>query len=152
MTSIPILRCPTGVIGDLQMEAILTPLLFSNSKIHRRSGQARRLRGSCSSPSNLGGAIDGAFSSRADLVVTIDLPIAEACEAILLDTLDRIARVYPKIAQLRGTPQITKAAALAVGLNARRIRKAVPSALAVTKQITSNPESLTADNGAACGT
>src|SRR5882762_6358824 len=94
--------------------------------------------------SNFAGAIDEAFSSRADLVVTIDLPTAEACKAILLDTLDRLARVYPKIAQLRRTPQITKAAALAVGLDARRIRKAVLSALADTKQIASNPESLTA--------
>lgn len=95
--------------------------------------------------SNFAGAIDEAFSSRADLVVTIDLPTAEACKAILLDTLDRMARVYPKIAQLRTTPQIAKAAALSVGLDARRIRKAVLSALADTKQIASNPEMLTAD-------
>ncbi len=95
--------------------------------------------------SNFAGAIDEAFSSRADLVVTIDLPTAEACKAILLDTLDRLARVYPKIAQLRTTPQIAKAATLSVGLDARRIRKAVLSALADTKQIASNPETLTAD-------
>jgi AAA+ superfamily predicted ATPase len=95
--------------------------------------------------SNFAGAIDEAFSSRADLIVTIGLPTAEACKAILLDTLDRLGRVYPKIAQLRGTPQIAKAAALAVGLDARRIRKAVLSALADTKQIASNPDMLTAD-------
>ena len=95
--------------------------------------------------SNFAGAIDEAFSSRADLVVTIDLPTPEACKAILLDTLDRLIQVYPKLAALRSAPQIAKAAALAVGLDARRIRKAVLSALAHNKQIASHPESLTAD-------
>jgi len=95
--------------------------------------------------SNFAGAIDEAFSSRADLVVTIDLPTPEACKAILLDTLDRLIQIYPKLAALRSAPQIAKAAALAVGLDARRIRKAVLSALAHNKQIASHPESLTAD-------
>lgn len=51
--------------------------------------------------SNFAGAIDEAFSSRADLVVTIDLPTPEACKAILLDTLDRLIQVYPKLAALK---------------------------------------------------
>ena len=130
------------------MEAILTPLLFPNRQdrpdaLVKHAGGYRQLL--FIATSNSAGAIDQAFSSRADLVVTIDLPTEQACKPILLDTLDRLARVYPKIAQLRGTPQITKAAALAIDLDARRIRKAVLSALAVAKQITSNPESLTAD-------
>jgi SpoVK/Ycf46/Vps4 family AAA+-type ATPase len=95
--------------------------------------------------SNFAGAIDEALLSRADLVVTIDLPTPEACKAILLDTLDRLAKVYPRIASLRGTPPIEKAAAIAAGLDARRIRKAVLSALAESKQIAANPETLTAD-------
>jgi pachytene checkpoint protein 2 len=81
--------------------------------------------------SNFAGAIDEAFLSRADLVVTIDLPTPEACKAILLDTLDRLAKVFPKLAALRAAPQIGKAAALA--------------AVADSKQIAANPESLTAD-------
>lgn len=95
--------------------------------------------------SNFAGAIDEAFLSRADLVVTIDLPTPEACKAILLDTLDRLAQVYPKLTTLQTAPPIAKAASLAVGLDARRIRKAVLSALARNKQIASHPESLTAD-------
>jgi pachytene checkpoint protein 2 len=94
---------------------------------------------------NFAGAIDEAFLSRADLVVTIDLPTPDACKAILLDTLDRLAKVFPRVAALRATPQIGKAAAQAVGLDARRIRKAVLAALADSKQIAANPESLTAD-------
>jgi AAA+ superfamily predicted ATPase len=95
--------------------------------------------------SNFAGAIDQAFLSRADLVVTVDLPTPDACKAILLDTLERLATVYPKLAQLHTAPQIEKAATLAVGLDARRIRKAVLSALAHTKLIASNPETLSAD-------
>jgi SpoVK/Ycf46/Vps4 family AAA+-type ATPase len=95
--------------------------------------------------SNFVGAIDEAFFSRADLVVTIDLPTEEACKAILLDTLERLAQVFPKIERLRSTPQIATASALAVGLDARRIRKAVLSALAHDKQTASHPESLTPD-------
>jgi SpoVK/Ycf46/Vps4 family AAA+-type ATPase len=95
--------------------------------------------------SNFAGAIDQAFLSRADLVVTVDLPTPDACKAILLDTIERLATVYPKLAQLHTAPQIEKAATLAVGLDARRIRKAVLSALAHTKLIASNPETLSAD-------
>ena len=86
-----------------------------------------------------------AFFSRADLVVTIDLPTPEACKIILLDTLDRLIQVYPQLAALRAAPQITKAAMLAVGLDARRIRKAILSALAQNKQIAARPETLTGD-------
>jgi AAA+ superfamily predicted ATPase len=95
--------------------------------------------------SNFAGAIDEAFFSRADLVVTIDLPSADACKAIVLDTIDRMATVFPKLAKLRHAPQVEKAASLAVGLDARRIRKSILSALAHSKQIAVNPESLTAE-------
>jgi SpoVK/Ycf46/Vps4 family AAA+-type ATPase len=95
--------------------------------------------------SNFAGAIDEAFLSRADLVVTIDLPTPEACKAIVLDTIDRLAKAYPKLSALRSAPQIAKAGTIAVGLDARRIRKAVLSSLAHSKQIAANPELLTAD-------
>ena len=95
--------------------------------------------------SNFAGAIDQAFLSRADLVVTIDLPTPDACKAIVLDTIDRLGQAYPKLSGLRSAPQIAKAAAIAAGLDARCIRKAVISALAHDKQTAANPELLTAD-------
>jgi SpoVK/Ycf46/Vps4 family AAA+-type ATPase len=93
--------------------------------------------------SNFPGAIDEAFLSRVDLVVTVELPTADACRAILLDTLARIGRVYPAVANLQSDPLIAKAAEVAIGLDGRRIRKAVLSALAHSKQIAMNPELLT---------
>jgi pachytene checkpoint protein 2 len=95
--------------------------------------------------SNFVGAIDEAFLSRADLVVTIDLPTSEACKAIVLDTIERLAKVFPKLSSLGAAPKIAQAAAAAVGLDARRIRKVVLSAIAENKQIAANPEMLTAD-------
>lgn len=95
--------------------------------------------------SNFAGAIDDAFVSRADLIVTVDLPSADACQSILFDSLDRLSRVYPAIARLRTEPAIMKAAQRSVGLDGRRIRKAVTAALAHTKQIAAHPEQLTAD-------
>lgn len=95
--------------------------------------------------SNFAGAIDDAFLSRADLIVTVDVPTPEACKAILLDTIDRVAKVYPKVAALRTHTLIEKAAKESVGLDGRRIRKAIVSALAHNKQIAANPESVSAE-------
>ena len=95
--------------------------------------------------SNFAGAIDEAFLSRADLIVSIDLPSAEACRRILFDTLNRIASVYPGVARLLTDSTVAMAAERAVGLDGRRIRKAVLAAMAYTKHIALNPESLTAD-------
>lgn len=95
--------------------------------------------------SNFAGAIDEAFLSRADLVVTMELPTTEACREILLDSVERLSRVYPKVARLRTDPVIGEAAKRSVGLDGRRIRKAVLAALAHSKQTAANPELLTAD-------
>lgn len=95
--------------------------------------------------SNFAGAIDDAFVSRADLILTVDLPSAEACRTILYDSLNRLAKVYPAIASLLDDPAIEKAAQRSVGLDGRRIRKAVTASLAHTKQIAAHPERLTAD-------
>lgn len=95
--------------------------------------------------SNFPGAIDSAFLSRADLIATFELPTADACRQIVLDTIDRLAQAFPKIARLKSDPQIDEAARLSVGLDGRRIRKAVVSSLAHAKAIAANPETLTSD-------
>lgn len=94
--------------------------------------------------SNFVGAIDEAFLSRADLILTVELPSAEGCKAILIDTIERIAAAYPKVSALKSDALIAKAAKEAVGLDGRRIRKAVLSALAHNKQTATNPETVTA--------
>ena len=92
--------------------------------------------------SNFAGAIDEAFLSRADLVVTIDLPTPEACKADRARH-HRPARHRPirSSRALHSAPQIAKAAT-----TRRRARRpahpqgrSCPS-LAHTKQIAANPE------------
>jgi hypothetical protein len=59
--------------------------------------------------------------------------------------LKRIAEVYPGVQRIVGDAAIEKAAQRSVGLDGRRIRKAVLSALADSKDISIDPSKLTAE-------
>jgi SpoVK/Ycf46/Vps4 family AAA+-type ATPase len=93
--------------------------------------------------SNFTGAIDEAFLSRADLIVTVDLPAAEACEKILFSTVAALAEVHPKLAKLRDDHKLKQVAAKCVGLDGRRIRKVVVSALTLERELALDPSRLT---------
>jgi SpoVK/Ycf46/Vps4 family AAA+-type ATPase len=94
--------------------------------------------------SNFASAIDEAFVSRADLVTTIGLPTSEAAERILRDSVAALGKAFPKLKPLATDPSLSKAAKLCHGMDGRRIRKVVLSALAQDKQIAMEPERLTA--------
>lgn len=94
--------------------------------------------------SNFQEAIDEAFLSRADLVETIGLPTLEACARILSDTVLAIAEVHPNLKQIVNDPAFHNAAKNCVGLDARRIRKAVLAACAHDKRTALDPSNLTA--------
>lgn len=96
--------------------------------------------------SNFPKAIDAAFMSRADLVVTIGLPGEAACEKILADTLKALANVAPKTKHLLDASALKRAAKECVGLDGRRIRKAVISALTYDKQTAIDPNRLKVDD------
>jgi SpoVK/Ycf46/Vps4 family AAA+-type ATPase len=83
--------------------------------------------------SNFPQAIDHAFLSRADLVVTVGLPDIEGRAAILKDTLNALAAAFPKVASLVDHQSMEKLAKLSDGMDGRRIRKAVVSACALDK-------------------
>jgi len=95
--------------------------------------------------SNFSGAIDDAFLSRADLVVTVGLPSEEACEQILRSTITGLAKSYPKLDALAKDSKLKQAGKLCVGLDGRRIRKVVISALASSKDIAMDPTKLTTE-------
>jgi len=95
--------------------------------------------------SNFSGAIDDAFLSRADLVVTVGLPSEEACEQILRSTITGLAKSYPKLNALAKDSKLKQAGKLCVGLDGRRIRKVVISALASSKDIAMDPTKLTTE-------
>ena len=93
--------------------------------------------------SNFEGAIDPAFISRADLVLTIDKPVREACEGIIKDTLGAIAEKWKPVKSLMSNPKFEKIVDDAVGLDGRQIRKAVLSALTLDIQTVIDPGKLT---------
>lgn len=94
--------------------------------------------------SNFPQAIDGAFLSRADLVVTIDLPNADACRAILTATVKALARVYSPLRSLLDDPDFERCTLLCHGLDGRRIRKIVVNACALRQETAIDPSLLTA--------
>ena len=93
--------------------------------------------------SNFANAIDGAFLSRADLVVHIDLPSAEARKSIFSDTLDALGAAFPDVRRLASEPNLNHLSELSAGLDGRKIRKAVLSACASDKKSALDANHLT---------
>jgi SpoVK/Ycf46/Vps4 family AAA+-type ATPase len=96
--------------------------------------------------SNFPEAVDGAFTSRCDLILQIPLPDRAACSRILADCLNGLGAVYPPIGKLPKLPNFERCAAECVGLDGRAIRKVVGNALACTPQTAINPEQVTLDD------
>ena len=96
--------------------------------------------------SNFPEAVDSAFTSRADLVLTIPLPAREACARILMDCLTGLGKTFPAIAKLAGGAGFDRVANECVGLDGRAIRKMVANALAARPQTAVNPETVTVDD------
>ncbi len=93
--------------------------------------------------SNFEGALDPAFISRADLVLRIDKPTREACEAILKDTLTAFSEKWENIKKLISDAKFQKVVDEAEGLDGRQIRKAVIGALTFSIDTVLNPALLT---------
>jgi pachytene checkpoint protein 2 len=94
--------------------------------------------------SNFSQAIDQAFFSRADLVVTLDLPGPEARRKILVETLNALAEAFPEVKEVTTAPDFERIVKACDGLDGRRIRKIVASACTFDKETALNPARLTA--------
>ncbi|MGN6599519.1 MAG: AAA family ATPase [Actinomycetes bacterium] len=96
---------------------------------------------------NFAEAVDDAFLSRADLVVHTELPDAETVELIVLDSLRHLAGQWPALRPLANDEAVVAAVAKRlVGLDGRRIRKAVHSALACRVEVALDPSRLSAED------
>jgi AAA+ superfamily predicted ATPase len=93
--------------------------------------------------SNFPQALDGAFTSRCDLVIEVPLPDTRACEKILRDCLAGLAKAYPAIGELAMRRNFADCAAACVGLDGRAIRKMVANALASSPKVAMDPALLT---------
>jgi AAA+ superfamily predicted ATPase len=96
--------------------------------------------------SNFCAAIDSAFRSRCDLVVTVPLPEAAAIRSILEDSIRAFGEVYPKVNHLVDNRHFASAVEAANGLDGRQIRKAVASAFTFDREVALNPELVTGDH------
>jgi SpoVK/Ycf46/Vps4 family AAA+-type ATPase len=95
--------------------------------------------------SNFPQAIDSAFVSRADLVLTVPLPDESGRLEILRDTLLGMAEAFPALEALATEHLLVDVARVADGLDGRAIRKLVAAACARDKKVALNPDCLTND-------
>jgi SpoVK/Ycf46/Vps4 family AAA+-type ATPase len=93
--------------------------------------------------SNFPEAIDTAFLSRADTIVSVGLPGPEACLAILHDALAALAKEFPNCKRLLVEADLRPIARLCEGFDGRRIRKLVVAACAARKEVALDPNRLT---------
>jgi len=92
--------------------------------------------------SNFPKAIDSAFVSRADLILTVGLPNQEACRAILTSTIEAVGESYPKVKAILTNPGFNQVVSMCVGLDGRRIRKLVIAACTYRKEVAFDPNEL----------
>jgi AAA+ superfamily predicted ATPase len=93
--------------------------------------------------SNFPQAVDGAFTSRCDLVIEVPLPGKGACERILTSCLEGMGSTFSSIGLLPRVSGYSKAVDELVGLDGRAIRKVVANALANRKEVALNPQEMT---------
>jgi SpoVK/Ycf46/Vps4 family AAA+-type ATPase len=93
--------------------------------------------------SNFTAALDSAFLSRSDAAILVPLPGREAVQQILQATLLSLAEIYPGLRELAQSPGLAAVAALATGLDGRRVRKIVFEALSQRLDTVLEPAKLT---------
>lgn len=86
-------------------------------------------------------ALDKALLSRADLIEYIGPPDGPAREAIIREVLTQLAKVWPTIGKL--TKEVKDFVEASEGLDGRRLRKALISAAASSKETAQDPSKLT---------
>lgn len=94
---------------------------------------------------NFPSAVDGAFVSRADAVIDVDVPDDPTARAIVVDSLRYLADCWPRLTVLVADTDLHERVAKHVsGWDGRRIRKAVASSIARRPDVARDPSQLTA--------
>jgi pachytene checkpoint protein 2 len=96
---------------------------------------------------NFADAVDEAFLSRADLVLELSLPDTTTITRIIRHSLLELAALWSGTAPLAHDDGLhAKLAAACAGMDGRRVRKLVLSALALRNDVTRDPNKLSADD------
>ncbi|HMQ05465.1 MAG: AAA family ATPase [Pyrinomonadaceae bacterium] len=96
--------------------------------------------------SNFEEAVDDAFISRADLVLQIPLPNADARRDILKNTIEGLAAAFPDVALISRSPEFEKVVSTTEGMDGRKLRKLVASACAFNRKTAVDPNRVTAQD------
>jgi AAA+ superfamily predicted ATPase len=92
-------------------------------------------------------AVDEAFLSRADLVMTFALPDRETIEKILASAIGELAVQWPALRPMAAdAAQLSQLAAVCEGWDGRRIRKLMLAALAQRLEVARDPSRLSWDD------
>lgn len=94
---------------------------------------------------NLPGALDDAFRSRADLILQVPTPSPAVIKQILADTLRELAKAFPACSELATMKELDDIAQLLDGCDGRQVRKFVAEGLASTRETALDPSALTID-------
>jgi len=96
---------------------------------------------------NLLAAVDEAFLSRADLVVTFEPPDTETVARIVRHSLCELAGLWPSLSKLADDQELhARIAARCSGWDGRMVRKLVLAALAQRTEVARDPGLLTAED------
>lgn len=95
---------------------------------------------------NFPGVLDSAFVSRADIVVRVGLPNKDAVRAILRSSLEELAEHWPNVSRIVEDTTLDRLANAAEGLDARRVRKLVAAACAMSRETAFDPGKLEASH------
>jgi SpoVK/Ycf46/Vps4 family AAA+-type ATPase len=93
--------------------------------------------------SNFPQAIDAAFLSRSDMVLTVPLPDRDACQQILADALQGLSKTFRKVSSLVKHPGLGEVAEICVGMDGRQIRKLLAAACTFSRTTAADPNTLT---------
>lgn len=96
---------------------------------------------------NFPGAIDEAFTSRADLVLSLAIPDLETSAQIIAMSLEELAGIWAEIGGLASNHNLHRQLAeLCVGWDGRQLRRLPLKALSESKDLALNPEKLKAEH------
>jgi SpoVK/Ycf46/Vps4 family AAA+-type ATPase len=96
---------------------------------------------------NFPDALDDAFLSRADLVLTLGLPDETTIASILGHALAELSGIWPGIRELSEDEELhRKLAAACAGWDGRKLRKLALAALAQRREVAEDPNLLSADD------
>ncbi|TAN23277.1 MAG: AAA family ATPase [Actinomycetota bacterium] len=93
---------------------------------------------------NFPAAIDEAFTSRADLVLSLEIPDVETAAKIIALSLEELAGIWPELESLAANSELHHQLAEAcVGWDGRQLRRLPLKAMSDRKELALNPEKLT---------